>query len=91
MSIDAITQPTQQFLVQANAQGRYFLSNISRIAHNISKAALPMIAFYAISSIPEATGGPILYAGCIAGCIAMRNPPGCWEACLIAFRIPGGV
>ena len=88
MSISAITQPAQQFLVQDNPQK--YSTNIPRIAKNISKVVLPMLIFYTMSHIPGADAGPLAYASCLAGCAAMGPiAPACWAACLPILALPG--
>jgi hypothetical protein len=61
--------------------------NGNSILHSIKRVsafALPVIALVLLESIPKAEGGPITYAGCVAGCRALGGSAAAIQNCIYA-------
>ena len=70
MSIRAISQPTQQSIIQCTQNTGKHSTPFPKIASTVSKVALPAIALFAMANIPGAHAGPAAYAVCVEVCFA---------------------
>ena len=79
--------PSLTSIVQNTVQtvGRYS-TRILPVAAKLLLVALPL---FVLANIPGAEAGPLAYASCMAGCIAMGPfAPACWPACLPILALP---
>lgn len=90
MLIRGINDSIQRYLPSNAIAGKYSPS-LHRIASNLNKFALPIIALYAFSSAQTVLAGPLEYSACILGCTLFATPaafPGCAMACLLLLPLP---
>lgn len=51
-----------------NVFNEIYSLNLPVVVNTINQIAIPAIALFVLSNIPEASAGPIAYATCISGC-----------------------
>lgn len=90
MEINGIFGRAQQWIPSAEGVANRFSTSLPRIAANVNQWAIPIVALCAFVYAQGVEAGPLMYASCIAGCIAMGPfAPACWAACLPVLAIPG--
>jgi len=85
MSVKPVANSIQQTIPPQAQMTQKFSISIPQIAKNLNTLVLPLIVTYALSSIPGAEAGPVCYAVCVSGCLALVNPiltPGCLISCI---------
>jgi len=84
------TQSTGIYASQPVIQSSGYSVVIPRIINNITKIALPAMAFFAMANVPSVAGGPLSYSACVLGCSTFAPPamPACFNLCLGFLFLP---
>ena len=67
------------------------LATPNQMLNNLTKVALPAIALVAASNARVADAGPIVYAICVAGCIALQPGNPVWPPICAILCVNGGL